>query len=149
MAVVDHTLAERFFPNENPLGRHILTRDRLECVVIGVVGATKYRDLAAPPEPVIYLSALQSPRSSISLAIRTAVNPLAVLSSVRATVAALDPDVPVAHATTLDQRLANSVARQRFSVQLMMTFAAISALLAAIGIYGVLAYVVDQEEGSL
>ena len=144
VAVIDQTLAGRFLPNENPLGRHILTRDRLECVIVGVVGATKFRDLAAPSEPVIYLSALQSPSPSISLAIRTAVDPLTVLSSLRAKVAALDPNVPVAHATTVDRRLANSVARQRFSVELVMTFAAISALLAAIGIYGVLAYVVDQ-----
>jgi putative ABC transport system permease protein len=144
VAVIDQTLAGRFFSNENPLGRHILTRERLECVIVGVVGATKFRDLAAPPEPVIYLSALQSPSPSISLAIRAAVDPLTLLSSLRAKVAALDPNVPVAHATTVDQRLANSVARRRFSVQLMMTFAAISALLAAVGIYGVLAYVVDQ-----
>ena len=141
VAVIDQTLAGRFFPGENPLGRHILTRDRLECTIVGVAGATKYRDLAAPPEPVIYLSALQSPGPSISLAIRTAIDPLMVLSAVRAKVAALDPNVPVAHPATMEQRLADSVARQRFSTQLMMAFAAISALLAAIGIYGVLSYV--------
>ena len=144
VAVIDQTLVERLFPNENPLGRHILTRDRLDCAVVGVVGATKYRDLAAPPEPVIYLAASQSPGASISLALRTAIHPLSVLSSVRAAVAALDPNVPVAHAATVGQLLASSVARQRFSIQLMVTFATISALLAAIGIYGVLAYIVDQ-----
>jgi len=149
VAVIDQTLAERFFPGENPLGRHILTRERLDCAIVGIAGPTKYRDLAAPPEPVIYLSALQSPGPSISLAIRTALDPLMVLSAVRARVAALDPNVPVAHPATMDQRLADSVARQRFSSQLMMAFAGISALLADIGIYGVLAYVVDQRRREL
>jgi predicted permease len=144
VAVIDQTLEKRFFPDDNPLGRHILTRDRLDCMIIGVVGPTRYRDLTAPPEPVIYLSASQSPSPLISLAVRTAVDPSGVIPSVRATVAALDPNVPVAHATTINQRMANSVARQRFAIQLMMTFAVVSALLAAIGIYGVLAYVVDQ-----
>jgi predicted permease len=144
VAVIDQTLAQRFFQNESPLGRHILTRERLECTIVGVVGATKYRDLAAPPEPVIYLAVSQSPSVSINLAIRTAIDPLSVLPAVRAAVAALDPNVPVAHAATMDRCLADSIARQRFSIQLMLTFAAISALLATVGIYGVLAYIVDQ-----
>jgi putative ABC transport system permease protein len=111
------------------------------CTIVGIVGGVKYSDLAGPPLPTIYYSSAQMPSARIGLAIKTANDPLSLVNPLRHEVAALDPNLPVA-TQTMGQALADSLARQRFSIQLMTVFAAIATLLAAIGIYGPLAYLV-------
>jgi putative ABC transport system permease protein len=141
---VDETVAKRFFANLNPVGmRVLLPIPNITCTVVGVVGATKMRNLAKPPVPMIYYSS-KIPFSQVSLVIQAARDPLGLVPAVRHEVTALDANLPLTFAMTMDEVLADSLARQRFSIQLMAVFAAIAALLAAIGIYGVLAYVIDQ-----
>jgi putative ABC transport system permease protein len=143
-AVIDEITAEKLFPNADPLGMQItVPLAGSTFTVVGVVAATKSRSLSAPPLPRVYYFGPQVPFGSLAIVTKTASDPLALVSAVRHEVAALDSNLPV-DLLTMDQILADSLARERFSIQLMAVFAALAGLLAAIGIYGVLAYLVDQ-----
>lgn len=143
-AVVDEITAEKLFPNADPIGMQItVPLAGSTFTVVGVVAATKSRSLSAPPKPRIYYFGPQVPFGSLAIVTKTARDPLALVSAVRHEIAALDSNLPV-DLLTMDQILADSLARQRFSIQLMTVFAALAGLLAAIGIYGVLAYLVDH-----
>jgi len=141
---IDETAARKFFAKSDPMGMQVvLPIPKITCTIVGVVGATKFRDLSSAPAPRIYYSA-GMPFSQISLVVKAVRDPLALVSGVRRDVAALDSNLPLSSVMTMDQVLAESLARQRFSIQLVAVFAAMATLLAGIGIYGVLAYLVGQ-----
>jgi putative ABC transport system permease protein len=143
-AVIDQLTAGILFPNADPIGQQIIVPlAGGTFTVVGVVGATKSRSLAAPAEPRIYYFGPQVPFGSLAIVVKSVYDPLVLVSAVRHEVMAIDSDLPV-DALTVDQILADSLSRQRFSIQLMAVFAALAGLLAAIGIYGVLAYLIDQ-----
>jgi putative ABC transport system permease protein len=140
---IDETVARRFFSNSDPIGMQILLPiPDITCTVVGLVGATKTGNLVGPPTPRVYYSA-RMPASQISLVVKTLSEPLALVSALRHEVAALDSNLPLSP-MTMDGILADSLSRRRFSIELMVVFATIAALLSVIGIYGVLAYLVDQ-----
>jgi putative ABC transport system permease protein len=144
VAVVDETLVKKYFADLDPIGMQIrVPIPNVTCKIIGIVGGAKYSDLAGPPLPTIYYSAPQLPSARIGLVIKTASDPLSLVNPLRHEVAALDSNLPIA-IQTMEQALADSLVRQRFSIQLITVFAAVAALLAAIGIYGVLAFLVDH-----
>lgn len=146
-AVIDETVAKRFFANVDPIGmRVMLPFPGVTLPIVGVVGATKSRGLSAPPAPRIYYFGPQAPFPPVCLLVKTEGDPLALAGTIRREIAALDPELPVT-SLSMEQILADSLERQRFAIALMSGFAALAALLTAIGIYSVLAYLADQRRG--
>ncbi len=144
VAIIDETVAHRFFPDRDPLGEQLrLPFTATNYTIIGVAASTKSGSLSAPPLPRAYYFGPQVPFPSVALLIKTAADPLALTNVIRHEIGALDSNLPVT-SLTMEQILADSVARQRFAIELMTALASIAAFLAGIGIYGVLAYLVDQ-----
>ena len=150
VAVIDETLARRHFPNENPIGVHLRFFER-DFEIVGVVGAVKHNGLDDEPTPTLYAPLAQVPGSNLaflasnmSLAIRTGVAPLALQAAVRREVQAVDGEVPASSMKTMEQFLSTSVAPRRFNLLLLVVFAGAGLLLAATGIYAVIAYSVTQ-----
>jgi predicted permease len=150
VAILNEAAARDCFGNENPIGRHItlsyitLTKGERTYEVIGLVGDAKYNDLQQPAPPTIYADLLQQEFTGSQLAIRTRIDPDGVVGAVRQTEAALLPSVPIIRIMTMREQLDSSIVPQRLTAMLSGGFGALGALLAAIGLYGLLAYTVTR-----
>jgi len=147
--IVSKKFADQYFPGENPLGRRInLAWDVKpeDYEIIGVVGDTLY-DVAKPIKETMYfpvLSGIPDQTSEVTVVVRTPGDPLKLSVPIQQQVAALDPTLPVFDVLTMQQVVGKSTASQSFSATLVLAFATLSLLLAAIGLYGVLSYLVAQ-----
>ncbi|MGH9616866.1 MAG: ADOP family duplicated permease [Acidobacteriaceae bacterium] len=147
--VVSKKFADQFFPNANPIGEqiNIVWSGKLENYqIIGVVGDTLW-DVTQPVMPTVYfpiLSGIPAQTSNATLVVRTAGNPLAMSVPIQKQFAALDPSLPVSDILTMQQIVGKSTTGQSFNATLVLAFAGLSLLLAAIGLYGVLSYLVTQ-----
>jgi putative ABC transport system permease protein len=146
--VINEALAEEQFPGADPLGERLSTPwwgETLEGEVVGVVGNVRESGLNREPAPAIYWTYLQVPWwHLLNVVIRTAGDPTALAGAAAAAVREVDPNQPVAEIRTMEQVVRNTVARPRFNLMLLGGFAAASLLLAALGLFGVVSYLVAQ-----
>jgi putative ABC transport system permease protein len=144
VAVINEALARHIWPGENPLGKKLpgILDKR---TVVGVVADTRHEGLSADVESEIYFPLFQQKRIlGMQLAVRTAADPVSMISAVRTQIAAIDPEEPIYNVSTLDQTLSDSVSPRRFNMLMLGIFAGIALALATVGIYGVMAFSVTQ-----
>jgi len=157
VVIVDERLAKRFWPGRDPLGRRmyrpsspenvLVTDDKTDWItVVGVVGDVKQRGLVESQASVgaYYFPFDQETARTITFAIRTATDPKMLVNHVRSEVVALDPELPVYSTKTMEELTDDSLVTRRWPVVLSMGFGVVALLLSAVGIYGVLAYLVTQ-----
>lgn len=135
VAIISQRLAELHFPGENPLGRRIGS----SATIVGVVGDVRERGLELAPAPMIYFAYYQARWSNMPLILHTRVPVAQIVPAVRAALAGLDRDLPIAEVQPLAELLRGNLAPRRFHLTLLTAFAAVALLLAVGGLYGLLA----------
>lgn len=153
VVIINEQLAKLYWPNENAIGKHLtigspeeerLYGKAVSREVIGIISNVKLLDLAADFSPELYVPAAQMPDSRMTLVVRGKAAPESLINSIRQVVRNIDSDQPIRRPLALEAMVARSVAPQRFITTLLLVFAGLAVLLAVIGIYGVMNYVVSQ-----
>jgi predicted permease len=147
VAIVNETFAREYFPGQGAIGQRFQWGDRETFTVIGVAADVRISSLDADPPPMIYQSMFQvesGASSRTAFALRTAAGTQGVFDAVQPKVWAADKDLPLYDSTTLSDLVSQSAARQRFTAFLLASFALIALLLAAIGLFGVISYLVAE-----
>jgi predicted permease len=145
VAMVNETLARRYWPNQDPIGKHIfLGRLTAPFEVVGLLGDVRNISIVSDVQPEIFVPWNQLPWANIHLILRTTTAPLAASSAVRAAVAAVDKEQPVTKVRAMEEFFEQSAAQPRFTAYLLGGLAAAALLLAMVGIYGVIAYTVTE-----
>jgi putative ABC transport system permease protein len=150
VAIVSETFAKQFFPGEDPVGKRMTVNgaadpgEPLVREIVGVVADMHLISLRLPPKPQIYIPHQQFAIQSMSIFVRTQIDPQSLTGALRRTIADLDKDVPVYRTRTLADYMSGSVAQPRLNAMLVTLFAVIALLLAAAGIFGVMSYSVTQ-----
>jgi putative ABC transport system permease protein len=150
VAVINETVARRLFPGTNAVGKRIKLgegdgRDWIE--IVGVTRDVRNRGLDAPPASEVFIPVRQQRaafNNQLFLLVRTAGEPLALMTAIRRTIATLDPDQPVYSIQTLDQAFSEAVSQRRAAAVLVAVFAAVALSMAAVGIYGIMSYAVNE-----
>jgi predicted permease len=155
VAVINQAAAHTYWPNQDPIGKrvrlHLDTRGLVSTAkpawttIVGVIADARTESLADAGTPLIYRSAYQRPAKDLAIFLRGQLDPSAISAQVRQQVQAIDATLPVFHAETLDEVLTDSLSVRRFSMEMVAFFAATALLLAGLGIYGTISYVVNEQ----
>jgi putative ABC transport system permease protein len=149
VAIINETLARQFFPNEDPIGKRILVTNGPDVwrQIVGIVADIKQYGVDKETTCQVYDPFAQSPFQSLNVVLRTADPPAALGSLLRPAVYAVDKDQPIGTIQPLEEILGATVAKQRFAMLLLIVFSVVALVIAAVGIYGVMAYSVVQRTG--
>jgi putative ABC transport system permease protein len=147
--IINQTLARKFFPNENAIGKHMkpgmaVGKSDSMSEIVGIVGDVKHRNLWEPPDPESYVPYEQSSIGEMYVVVRAEGDPMALLAAMRAQVKAQDAELPIYRAKRMEEYVAASVAQRRFTSMLCTVFAGAGLLLAIVGLLGVMSYSVAQ-----
>ena len=144
VVIIDQEFAQRFWPDGDPVGKHLWFDSKKPITIVGVVGVVKQYGLETEGKIATYFPHQQFPGQRMFLAVRTSSEPAGLSSAVVSQIHAVDPDVVVYGSRTMQDRLYDSLARQRFSSTMLGAFAVFALLLAAVGLYGVMSHFVTQ-----
>jgi putative ABC transport system permease protein len=150
VAVVNESFVRVYFSGTDPIGRRFLwgssdgEGDPPWITIVGVVADARRSGVDRPVRPSGFIPASQAPQSRMDVLVRTASDPLVVMPEVRRVVSSIDPQLPLTRVRTLEQAMSESLSQRRFIVGVLTSFAAAALTLAAIGIFGVMAYLVGQ-----
>ena len=140
--IISQSFADQYFPGEDPLGRHLREEGKI-AVIVGIVGDTRY-EIGEDPKPVQYYPLNAGEETGGTLVIRSSLGPEQFALPVQRIVSDLDRDLPVSDVLTMNQLLGQSTLNQSFNTALLMAFATLSLVLAAVGLFDVMSYVAAQ-----
>jgi putative ABC transport system permease protein len=142
--VVDELLAKKYFEGQDPIGKRLNVSGEQLATIVGVVGHVRNNALEDVGEPQIYLPFSQHVLSFLSFTVRTSSDPLILLPAIRENIRKMDSEIPIAKIQPMQNMVQAALAQRRFYMLLLLIFGACAVLLSAIGIYGLISYVISQ-----